>query len=188
MEIQVELTGRTPLIMHNPRLADPMDTFVKEIAKFSKKRSKTDDDHAEIARLEWFGGLYTDNGKPVLPTANLRKCIIQAGKSSKQGKTIERSVYFKEQITPLVYEGPSDLKSLHADGRFIDRASVVVSNRRIIRVRPKFHPWQIRTGVVLNDSLIDLEDFERILTLAGQIEGLCDGRSLGYGRFDIEIL
>ena len=188
MEVQVELTGRTPLIMHNPRLADPMDTFVKEIAKFSKKRTKTDDDHESIARLEWHGGLYVHDGVVVLPLANLRKCIIQAARASKQGKQIERSVFFREQTTKLIYQGPADFESLYADGRFIDRASVVVSSRRIIRVRPKFNAWQIRTDVVLNDALIDRDDFERIITLAGQIEGLCDGRSMGYGRFDAELI
>lgn len=188
MEVTVELTGRTPIIFHNPRLADPLDPYAKDIAKFSKKRSKTEDDHAEIARLEWMGGLYMDDGQIVLPTQNIRKCLIQAAKATKQGKQIERSIQFRSITVPLLYEGSSDLKDLYASGDHTDRCSVVVSGRRIIRVRPKFYPWQVSTTVVTNDSLLNLEDFERILELAGDIEGLCDGRNLGFGRFDAEIM
>lgn len=184
MDITLELTGRTPIILHNPRLADPMDSITREIGKFSKKRSKTEDDHAEIARLEWMGGLYLSEGVVVLPTANVRKCLIQTAKATKQGKQIERSVYFKEQVAPLVYEGNGDITKLYETGNFTDRASVVVSGKRIIRVRPKFYPWQVTMDVMINESLLNLEDFERILELAGQIEGLCDGRNLGFGRFD----
>jgi hypothetical protein len=164
-----------------------MDDVVKEIAKFSKKRAKTEDDLGEIARLEWLGGLYLDGGTIVMPTANLRKCIIQAAKATKQGKQIERSVYFRDQSVPLVYQGPTDIQKLYDAGDYIHRASVVVASKRIIRVRPRFYPWAIEANIVLNESLLDPEDLHRILTLSGQIEGLCDARNLGFGRFDSEI-
>jgi len=112
MELGIELTGSTPIVMHNPRLADPLDQMSKEIAKISKKTRKTEDDHAELSRLEWLGGLYTDNGKIVLPTANLRKCLVQTGRAFKLGRQIERSVYFREQLTNLLYQGPNDLQAL----------------------------------------------------------------------------
>ena len=188
MELGIELTGTTPLVMHNPRLADPLDAMSKEIAKISKKTRKTEDDHAELSRLEWLGGLYTDNGKIVMPTANLRKCLVQTARAFKQGKQVERSVYFREQLTPILYQGPNDLQALYNTGLFTDRASVVVSGKRIIRVRPKFSPWRIETDVIINESLINPEDFERILTLAGQVEGLCDARNIGFGRFEAEIV
>lgn len=189
MEIRMEITGVTPIILHNPRLSDPLDYYTKEIAKISKKTRKSEDDHAEIARLEFLGGLYTDHGHVVLPTANLRKCIIQAGKATKQGKQIERAVVFREQFVELEYEGPTEIEKLfNANGTFVDRCSVVVSNRRIIRVRPKFFPWMVQVTAITNDQMLNPEDFERIVTLAGQIEGLCDGRAMGYGRFEVEFM
>lgn len=189
MEVMVQLTGRTPIVMHNPRLADPLDHFTREIAKVSKKRSKTEDDHAELARLEFLGGLYIDNGQVVVPTACVRKCIIQAAKATKQGKQIERSVAFSEQYVPLEYEGPRDIDKLfNVDSKFVNRASVVVQGKRIIRVRPQFYPWMIEVRAIINEVMLNLEDFERIMSLSGQTEGLCDGRSIGYGRFDVEFL
>ena len=50
--------GGSPLVMHNERLADPLDEYVRDIAKLSRKRQKTEADHLEIARLEFLGGLY----------------------------------------------------------------------------------------------------------------------------------
>src|SRR5262249_49765792 len=50
-------SGGSPLVMHNERLADPLDPFARDIAKVSKKRNKTEADHLEIARLEFLGGM-----------------------------------------------------------------------------------------------------------------------------------
>ena len=44
MDIKLELTGTTPLLMHNISLADPDNPFVKEIQTYTSKRKKTEDD------------------------------------------------------------------------------------------------------------------------------------------------
>lgn len=54
------LTGVTPLLVHNARLADPLDPIVRQTKPISGKRSKTEEDHLELARLEFIGGLYYD--------------------------------------------------------------------------------------------------------------------------------
>lgn len=187
MDITVELTGRSPLLQHNPQLADPLNPIVKEIGTYTKKRTKTDEDRAEVSRLEWFGGLYVVDGIIVVPLNQVRGCIIGTARASKQGRAVERSVYFKDQFVPLIYEGTSDIKALYDLPGFVDRASVVISGKRTFRVRPRFYPWHISARLVLNDNMLDVADFIRIITLAGTIEGIGDNRKNGYGRFDVEV-
>ena len=52
-------------MMHNARLANPLDPLVQEIKKLTGKRKKTEDDLLQIARLEWEGGFYF-NGQQLL--------------------------------------------------------------------------------------------------------------------------
>ena len=47
MQLIIKLTGQRPLLMHNGRLANPMDKYTREISTISGKRSKTDEDRRE---------------------------------------------------------------------------------------------------------------------------------------------
>src|ERR1700748_2033656 len=74
LQMDVTFTGCTPLVIHNVRLANPLDSYTRAIKAISSKRSKTEDDHAEMMRLEWEGGLYIDSG----PGAFLSRCYSAA--------------------------------------------------------------------------------------------------------------
>src|SRR5688572_21014856 len=77
------------LVLHNERLADPLDSMTRAIGTFTKKRNKTITDHEEIARLEWYGGLYTtlrieaadadvivpEGAQPCIPAWNMLRCL-----------------------------------------------------------------------------------------------------------------
>lgn len=60
MEFTITVTGTQPLLMHNSRMANPLDPIVKAVGKITSKRVKTDDDQEELARLDFYGGLYLD--------------------------------------------------------------------------------------------------------------------------------
>jgi hypothetical protein len=188
MNVSIELQGTTPLLMHNPRLADPEFELTREIKALTAKRKKTDEDLAQIGRLEWYGGLFTEqNGSgPVVvqPTAKIRKCLIETGKISKLGRAIERAVTFRTLNVALTYDGPSDIDKLYRDPRFSSRLAVGVSGRRVMRVRPQFPSWALRADAVfIPDAGLNPDELERIVELAGVVEGLGDGRKIGYGRF-----
>jgi hypothetical protein len=134
--------------------------------------------------LEWFGGLYVNDGVIVQPTSKVRKCMINTAKISKMGRMVERAVSFRALFVPLVYDGPADPLKVFEHEEFHSRLSVGVGNKRVMRVRPKFFPWAVRvTGIFVEDAGLNIEDMERILDLAGVVEGLGDGRNIGYGRF-----
>lgn len=185
MQIAIELTGTSPLLMHNPRMVDPEFQLNREIKAITAKRKKTDDDLKAIERLEWYGGLYTDaDGRIVQPTAKVRKCLINTGRISKMGKMVERAVSFAELDVPLTYEGPGDVDAVFSDPKFHSRLSVGVGNKRVMRVRPKFFPWALRVrGLFVEDAGLNYEDLQRIVEMAGIVEGIGDNRVNGYGRF-----
>lgn len=187
--LRITLTGTTPLVLHNPRLADPEDEITQEIAGLTSKRKKTEEDRRAVGRLEWYGGLYLGDDKtPVVPTANIRKCIIEAGKTRKLGKQIGRAVSFVEFMAPIVYDGPRDLERLYQRPEFRLRATVVNAGRgRVVRVRPKFSVWAIVTDVELLEDMLNPSELGDVVRLAGMIEGLGDNRVNGFGRFAAEV-
>lgn len=190
MEITIELTGTAPLLMHNPQMVDPEFEINRQIKTITAKRKKTDEDLRQIEKLEWYGGLYVDRaGAVVQPTSKVRKCLVNTGRISKMGKMIERALSFAALTVPLTYQGPRDIDQLFADKAFHSRLSVGVGNKRVMRVRPQFFPWSLRVdGLFVEDAGINLDEFARIVQMAGVVEGIGDNRVNGYGRFIGKVL
>jgi hypothetical protein len=179
--------GTSPLLMHNSRLANPLDPIVKEIRVYSKKRTKTDDDHEQLAKLEHAGGMYWAEGVgPYIPGANVRKVLIEAARKTKQGKLVEQGVFIDTLYNPLAYDGPRDLEGLWADKNFVDIACVKVMNARLMRTRPVFHTWACNTEATYDKTLLDFKQINEIAQTAGAYIGLGDYRPL-YGRFRVEV-
>jgi hypothetical protein len=188
MDVKIELTGTTPLLCHNINLADPANPIVQEIATYTAKRKKTEDDRRAIEKLEWYGGLYVDEGRPALPTQNIRKAFFNAGKISKQGTQVGRALSFADMLVPIAYRGPSNLDELYNDKAFHNRSAVGISGKRTMRVRPQFVNWAVVANALLLEDVMDLDDLRRVATRAGLAEGLGDNRINGYGRFTVRIV
>lgn len=189
--MRLELTGTSPLMMHNVRLADDQDPYTKEIGKLTaKKNKKTEDDKHEIDRLSFAGGMYYDDDLgPYIPAENIFRCLMEAGKITRSGKTIERGLIFHATRAPLEYDGPRDLDALWNDGEppFVDRRMVKVQQDRIPRVRPIFPTWAASIEVDIDTRVVDPEQFTDIVSQAGKLIGLGDFRRF-YGKFDGKVL
>ncbi len=201
MKCVLRLDGRTasggsPLIMHNERLADPMDTFVQALGAVTSKRKKTLEDHAEIAHIEFLGGLYTnpaiswpvngDKAAPALPAWNVLRCLQDGGARHKRGKDVPRGIYPLAEFATLTYDGPKTPTELWADGGFALRKSVGVQRSRTMRTRPIFTDWQAELPIEVDDQIFDLHALETIWHDAGIYAGLGDMRPV-YGRFNGEV-
>jgi hypothetical protein len=173
--------------MHNVQLADPDNKFVKQIRQVTDKRKKSEDDRVEIAKLEWFGGLYAGEQGPVMPTANVRKCLAQAAVVTKQKTAVLRSVSAYALTVPLDYKGPRELDKLFALPEHHHRAAIGIGAKKTMRTRPQFPDWSLTLEVELVTEALDFDDFVRITKSAGRTEGLGDNRVNGYGRFDSEV-
>ena len=183
-KLKFRLRGAAPLLMHNIRLANPLDDVVKELKKVTKKRTKTDDDHAEIMRLEWLGGLYLDDQqRPIVPGEHIEAALIEAAKKSKRGKDAKSSIFcYGDSV--IEFKGPTNIDGLWADGSFQDTRAVRVQSARTMRTRPIFRNWEIETEVSFLPQQINAEEIRDWMAIAGQLVGLMDYRPR-FGRFEV---
>jgi len=182
--LNFKITGAAPLLMHNGQLADPMNDFSKKIKKISSKKDKTEADFEEMARLEWFGSLYLNDGKPCLPGDILEAAFVAAARKQKKGKQAQSGIFCPDNYQ-LVYAGARDPKQLWDDPGYRHRAAVKVQMNRTMRTRPIFREWSCKIQVQYDDGLLDEEEVKHIVRVTGEIVGVGDWRPK-YGRFKVE--
>jgi hypothetical protein len=187
IKFRIALEGTHALLMHNSRLSNPLDPATKALKKVTGKRTKTDDDHAEIARLEHAGSFYFDSDiGPYVPSDNIGRSLYDGAKKSKMGPRIKEGVIFTTEVNPLSYKGPRDLAGLWSDENFRLMASVKVGTSRTMRCRPMFQEWRTEAEGILDPNILDLADLTNIATTAGFVIGLGDWRPR-YGRYDATV-
>lgn len=189
--MKVRLTGRgtRPLLMHNVRLASPLNAYAKQLKALNAKRNKTDEDRLAIARVEFEGSLYFDEQVgPYVPGPNLLASLVEGGRLTKSGKKVERGVNVDDLVMPLIYRGPRDVESLWGGGEseFVDLRTVVVQRNKVDRCRPIFREWAFEAEILLDPAVIDLDEFREVASNAGAMAGIGDYRRM-YGRFSVEI-
>lgn len=189
MQIRLELTGNTSLLMHNERLSDPTDKIVKEIKSITdKKKDQTESDKETISKLEWYGGLYVDDkGDIIMPTKNIMKSLRNAATVTKSGTKLIRGLSPTDLFVPLMIEGSRHKDKLWNNPIHIDRRPVGIGKSRVIRTRPLFPIWGLVAGFELLEDVLNYSALVEIASLAGRAVGLCDARVLGHGRFDAKV-
>ena len=187
--MKLKLTGITPLMMHNVRLADPDEPIVRQIAELTaKKSSMTEADRLEVARLKFLGGMYHDDQHgPYLPAANIFASLIAAGRKTRSGQDVETGVIWLADKAPLRYDGPRKPDELWNGGQspFVDRRMVTVNRARVPGIRPIFPGWSAEIEIEYDETILDLGELEKFASRAGRI-GVGDYRRF-YGRFKAAI-
>lgn len=179
--------GTEPLLMHNARLANPLDEVAKLMKRTTAKRTKTEEDYEELARLEHWGGLYFDEQLgPFLPGQNFERCLVDAARITKSGKKIERGVFIESNVNPVGYDGPRTIELLWKDENFRHMASVKVGMSRVMRTRPMFRNWSVYADGQYDAAVINLDELREIAGTAGRMIGLGDWRPR-FGRFTVTI-
>jgi hypothetical protein len=176
-------------MMHNGQMADPLNVHAKALKGLTGKKKKTDADHHEIARVEFFGSLYTDKtGHPVLPWNVLEASILAGAKRSKDGQRAKRAVFVQTNAT-LKYDGPKTAKGLWdaPDSEFVDRRTARNQMSRIVRTRPVFPKWSADIEVSFDDEVANRSELDAWVVAAGKYEGVGDYRPR-HGTFDVELL
>lgn len=182
--IRYRLDGVAPLIVHNGALADPMNPIVQAMKRETCLRKKTDETHIEIARLEFLGSLYLDNGVPVIPGEAIEAMLISASGVQK-AKSVFKAGMFCEGSYPIIYEGPKDPDGLWNDKRFVSTVGARVMKARIMRTRPIFKEWALEVDVSYFPGTITESQISAAMDHAGTFIGLCDWRPR-YGRFEVK--
>lgn len=189
MKMRLTCTGTRPLLLHNVRLASPMNPYAKKLKELSAKKAKTDDDRWEIARLEWEGGMYYDEHVgPYLPAENLFVSLIQGARMIKAGLRVERGVVITDTALPLLYAGPRDLDTMWNGGKshYVYIRPVTVNRNKVDRCRPVFPEWVVEAELLIDPQAIDKDEFIRAAGLAGDFIGLGEFRRV-FGRYTTKI-
>jgi hypothetical protein len=191
--IHVTISGATPLMMHNDRLANPMNEYARMLKEISSKRTKTDADIQEMSKIEFLGGIYYSRDTGVyMPGRNVRKSIVEGGRKIKKGKAIETAVTVSEEAVSLVYNGPREPAKLFEQEPFVDVRMVkpTATGGRVLRTRPVFAPpWSLSFTLEYFPEQINANDLRQCAEIAGQLVGIGDyrpGKSGGtFGKFRI---
>jgi hypothetical protein len=181
------LTGTSSLKLHSGQLIDPLNPWSRALREVTGKRNKTDADHEEASRLEWFGSLYTDEDKRiVIPGKCLTATLINAAKKRKKGMQAKSGLICEENAV-VEYDGPEDLEALWQDGRFFERVPMKVQRNGVMRTQPTFWPWAATVVVSYDDNQLNLKDITLFMQIGGEQIGVCEGRPR-HGRFTVEVL
>jgi hypothetical protein len=185
--VRLKLTGRRPLLMHNGRLADPTDPATRALKAYTGKgKTKTEADYLELKRLEWLGGLYTDESGFVCITEDMILSTGTAGaQKAKLGKQFKAGVLGESPYYPLEYSGSRDVVKLYESGTASDYRPAVVGRARVMRSRPRFNQWAVTVALHVDTSVIDRKAVVDAMTIAGELVGLGDFRPR-FGRFAVE--
>lgn len=183
-KLTFHISGLTPTIMHNGRLANPLDSYSKAIKEISGKKKKTDADFAAMARLEWEASFYLDEkGRPCWPGENIERMVVDAAKKSKQGQSAKAGVYC-DGLWPVKYNGPTDFDALWADENYRLCVGAKVNQSRVMRTRPIFHKWALEFDLHYLPDVVGPKELTNWVTLAGSIIGLSEWRPK-FGKFEV---
>lgn len=180
---KIKIEGIAPLLMHNGLLADPTNPFVianKPVT--AKGKNKTEEDQAFLDKNSWMGGLYTKDGKVIVPGLLLDATIMYGARKTKKGKHVECGVSVYDD--PIL-DFPDKNKSidwLYESGKYIDRRMVNVQRARVARVRPRFNEWSLSFTVHFDNEVINGSQLLAFIDAAGAYVGLGDFRPR-FGRF-----
>lgn len=165
-------------------MCDPASRFAIELKKISGKRAKTEADYAEMARIEFLGGLYLSDGRPCLPGEVVEAALIAGAKKMKKGSQAKAGIVVPNP-SPLIYNGPTDPNEMWADERFRLTVGVRIGQTRIMRTRPKFpEGWWAEIEILHLADIVDSKDIHEMLVTAGRVIGIGDWRPR-FGRFEV---
>jgi hypothetical protein len=197
---KVKITGQRALLMHNSQLADPLHPTVRRIKQLTAKGQSrlSDEEHHELAELEFFGGLYLCSTGPCLLEEQILAGMRDSATAVKRGlkSAIIGGVTIEDDEIPVIYKGPRVADELwvatdkQGKKKFVDRRIVNLNPNsakisRGPRTRPRFDPpWSAEFTVLVADDLgIGLNEMKKLFAVFGAMHGIGDGRKVGFGRF-----
>jgi hypothetical protein len=182
--VSVEITGVRPILLHNGQSADPLNSYAKLRKPITSKKTKTDDDLAELAKIDWYSSLYHDADKRlILPSEMIESLLANAGSRLRMKR---ESIAAISVFEPARLVGALGANATSDDywktGNFSDARGVRVQKNRIIRYRPRFDQWTAKFNVeLLGMNVSTLRD---LIDVGGTFIGLGDFRPR-FGLFEL---
>jgi hypothetical protein len=124
------------------------------------------------------------DGEPTIPVSNVFRCIIDAGKFFKNGRS--KVTTQKTSMIPACLEIDGiELPITHTDPWEVDTRAVRIPSTggRILAHRPKFNDWRLSFTLTLDDDFMTDKMLRDIVDAAGKRIGLGDYRPDCKGPF-----
>ena len=192
MQYEVKIKGIRPIIMHNGAAGlDSRSPANIEKAEIARKRgsNRTASDDARLQELECQTSLWLDETeKASVPAGAIRACIETGARKLKQGPQVREGLIV-DAVLSFDYDEEkygSTIEELGKTTQFT--TGVVVQRNRILRTRAKFDEWEVTFRLDADDELVDKDQLEAWLDIAGRRIGLGDWRpekSGDFGRFEV---
>jgi hypothetical protein len=186
-KLVVSIKGVSPLLLHNGQTANPLNRYSRQLKAVSGKRSKTDEDFEEMAKIEFHAGLYLgEKGEYILPAHNIEAVMLEGAKKNKNGRLVQGGA-FVESDPVLVFNGSDKSpEELWAGGEHALMVSVRVQRNRVMRTRPLIPSgWTAEVTVMYDPAVLEEPAIRQAFEVAGRERGLGDWRPK-FGRFTVE--
>lgn len=191
MEYEIKIKGIKPIIQNNGAAGlDTRSAANLEKAEITRKRgsNRTATDDARLHELDCQISLYLDErGAPTIPEAAFRACIETAARREKKGSLVREGLIVTEVVS-FDYDRERYGATVDELGSFAQfTVPVKVGKARINWTRAKFDEWSVTFRVDIDPGLVDAEQLESWLDIAGRSIGLGDWRpekSGTFGRFE----
>lgn len=191
MRYRAHIRGVAPLIMHNGAAGlDTRSAANIEKAEIAKKKgtNRTESDDLRMRELETQTSLWLKEGAPTIPESAIRATIETGARKLKQGPQVREGLTV-EQVEEFIYDKRLGTTAAELGQTVQFTEPVVVQRHRILRTRAKFDEWGAVFTVDVDDELVDKQQLEAWLDIAGRRIGLGDWRperSGHFGRFSVE--
>lgn len=169
--VKVEITGKTPLLMNNPRSMMFEEEAKKDIVSTTKKRNPTAEAEGRAYRMK--------DGTLYVPAEAIKGCLVNAASYKKFDKFSAKPI-----IAGCVQILPQQI-SLKTKNYEIDERTVVIRMRgRVIRARPMVTNWKLTFDLEYDAGFISSSNLIRgILEEGGRRIGIMDFRPAKLGNF-----
>lgn len=188
--LRLKIVGTRALMMHNARLANPLDPYSIKLKEIMGKKKKTDEDLIAIMRVEARGGAYeTEDNKLGLPNMCVYASLFEAAKNFKLGKELKKALRYDESVSPLKVDGKEvDVDKFLSNPNNIDYRAVGVKKSKIMRARPKISgKWESVHEFELDESVMDSRTLNPVIEYGGKNIGLLELRP-SLGTYKVEVL
>jgi len=177
-KIKIKIEGKTPLLCNKFTDAAQMDAS-GTTSRLSTNRDRGSPEEQAESKL-----YLNSDGKPCIPQPNMFRCIIDAGKFFKNGKSKVTTV--KSSIIPACVELDALDFEIKTTGKWsVDTRPVRIpaTGGRILAHRPIFHDWALEFEAEVDTDMMGVSLFRDIVDAAGKRIGLGDFRPDCKGPF-----
>lgn len=150
---------------------------------------------------EWKDTVWSEGTKLFVPAFYMHSAITAGAKFVKIGRgtvskhvssaltIIDERIYFNRELTkPIEEMSNEDISTDSSQPIYLDIRGVSNPNTKGKNVRYRLalsKDWEIKVEIEWDDSIISKDQMKSSIEALGKLVGFSNGRTLGYGRFDL---